>query len=253
MNFKERILQYTVNFSENDYYIAKFIFENPKCYEWSINEFSKKCLVSKTGVIRFCQKINLSGYAQLKAILKWENHKEETSNDLSCLVKSNYEKMLQSILNVDMTAIFEDIYNAKRIILYGSGVRQSRVINEWKRIFLPTQKTMITINDEELLESFPHVIRQDDFAIIVSLSGEKEKVIEIANYLKIMRIKTLCVTRMQQNRLAQICNHSLYINSIQVPKEYAIEYEIVTPYYILIEVIYILYQNHITSVHNSKR
>lgn len=249
MTFQEIIFQHTLAFNESDQYMAKFIFEHPSCYEWTIGEFASNSLVSKTSIVRFCQKIGLSGFSQLKALLKWEKHKELEDVALLDLVRSNYQKMLQTSLNTNMDKIFEDIYHAKRIILYGSGVRQARVVNEWKRIFLPTGKTMITVNDEELLESFPHVVEKTDLVVIVSLSGEREKIIDMAKYLKIMDITTLSLTRMEQNRLSQLCSHSLYINSISIPKEYSIDYEIVTPYYMLIEILYILYQCH---VHNSK-
>ena len=249
MTFQELVFQHTIQFNESDQEIAVFIFDHPSCFEWSISKFSREALVSKTSVVRFCQKVGLSGFSQLKALLKWEQQKVVLDEGLLELVKSNYEKMLHTILHTDMSMIFKDILQANRIILYGSGVRQSRVVNEWKRIFLPTGKTMITINDEELLDCFPHVIEKNDFVVIVSLSGEREKVIDISKYLKIMNIPTLCLTRMQQNRLAQVCKHALYINSISIDKAYAIEYEIVTPYYMLVEMIYIMYQQY---VHNSK-
>ncbi|MEG0367419.1 MAG: MurR/RpiR family transcriptional regulator, partial [Coprobacillus sp.] len=252
MTFQELIFEHDSFLSENDQYIAQFIFEHPQCYEWTIGEFSKQCLVSKTSIVRFCQKIGLPGFSQLKALLKWEGQSAIKETRLTELVKSNYEKMLHTIMGIDLNHLFEDLCKAERIILYGSGVRQSRVVNEWKRIFLPTGKTMITVNDEELLSAFQSVVNQKDFVVIVSLSGEKEKVIRLAQFLKIMKIPTLSLTRMQQNSLSQLCQYSLYINSIAIPKEYQIDYEIVTPYYMLIEILYILYQRYITSVHNSK-
>lgn len=62
-----------------------------------------------------------------------------------------------------------------------------------------------------------------------------------------MKINCLSITRMKSNPLASICDDSLYINSIRIPSQYQIDYEIVTPYFMLIEMMYIYYQKHLES------
>ena len=51
----------------------------------------------------------------------------------------------------------------------------------------------------------------------------------------------LSITRMGNNTLASVCDENLYIHSITLPASYGIEYEISTPYFILIEYLYLAY------------
>lgn len=249
MKFNELVNKYYNNLNENDKDIIKFIEENKNiCFNYSISQFAKECLVSKTSLVRFAQKLGLPGFGDLKVILKWDNHDDnKTDHNLIELVALNYHKMINDISKKDFSNIFNNIDNCKRLVVYGSGYGQVRVAGELKRIFLPTGKTIICMNGYDMIDSLKRVVNNDDYVIIISLSGEKEKVIEFSKYLKIMKINCLSITRMKSNPLASICDDSLYINSIRIPSQYQIDYEIVTPYFMLIEMMYIYYQKHLES------
>ena len=53
---------------------------------------------------------------------------------------------------------------------------------------------------------------------------------------------------MMNNTLAASCEENLYINSIALPKEYILDYEISTPYFILIELLFLKYQKYLTQL-----
>ena len=76
--------------------------------------------------------------------------------------------------NRDCTSIFNKMYKAKRIIVYGSGYAQARVVSEFKRIFLPTQKTIFNMHGYDMVEAVGTLANEDDFVIIISLSGESK-------------------------------------------------------------------------------
>lgn len=253
MTFDECIIHYHPTFLDHDSYIASFILEHQQqCYRWTIQEFADRCHVSKSSIVRFCQKINLTGYAQLKAMLKWEDkHSSSHQQDHSRIVEDSYQKMIDHIVQADFTQLFQDFDQAKQFIIFGSGDRQARVANEWKRMFLPTGKTMISLGDYEMLPSLKESITKGDMFIFISLSGEKQPLIEFATYLQIKNIPTLSLTRMKSNTLAMTCKHNLYIHSIPIETKVLTHYEITTPYFMLVEILYILYQNY-RSVHNSK-
>ncbi|WP_455682309.1 MurR/RpiR family transcriptional regulator [Thomasclavelia sp.] len=249
MKFNELICMHYNELNENDKDIIKFIEENKNtCFNYSISQFAKECLVSKTSLVRFAQKIGLPGFGELKALLKWDGHNNDAADDnLIELVSLNYHQMIDDISKRDFSNIFNNLDNCKRLIVYGSGYGQARVASEFKRIFLPTGKTIICMNGYDMIDSLKKVVNTDDYVIIISLSGEKEKIVEFSKYLKIMKINCLSITRMKSNPLASICDDSLYINSIKIPSQYQIDYEIATPYFMLIEMMYIYYQKHLES------
>ena len=107
--------------------------------------------------------------------------------------------------------------------MYGSGSSQARAASEMKRIFLPA-KEMIHLHGHDLLCTLKKIAQPQDLVIIISLSGESEHVAELAKAL---------------------CQENLYIHSIRIPVKYDMEYETSTPYFILIEYLYLSYQNYL--------
>ena len=65
---------------------------------------------------------------------------------------------------------------------------------------------------------------------------------DLARELRLRQVPTLSITRLGNNTLASVCDENLYIHSITLPARYGVEYEISTPYFILIEYLYLAYQ-----------
>ncbi len=84
--------------------------------------------------------------------------------------------------------------------------------------------------------------------IIISLSGESDTVVELAKALRMNRVPLVSITRLTSNSLASVCEENLYINSVRLPVKYHIEYESSTPYFILIEYLYLSYQNYLSGI-----
>ena len=247
---EELMNKYYKNLNENDKLICKYIINNKDtCYKLSIDEFASKCNVSNTTLFRFAKKISLPGFSELKARLRLEAESEnnEGSNFLTT-VTSSYHKIVEDIKNRDCTSIFEKMYKAKRIIVFGSGYAQARVASEFKRIFLPTEKIIFNMHGYDMVDAVGKLANEDDFVIIISLSGESKEVIKLGETLRLNGIKTLSITRMMNNSLASLCDENLYINSIPVPKEYSLDYEISTPYFILIELLFLKYQRYLSNL-----
>jgi RpiR family glv operon transcriptional regulator len=98
-----------------------------------------------------------------------------------------------------------------------------------------------------MVDSINNLAKSDDFVIIISLLGESEEVIKLAEKLRLSGIATLSITRMKNNTLASLCDENLYINSIQIQVDY-IGYEISTPYFILIELLFLKYQEYLNNL-----
>ena len=254
MKIDELMNRYYDKLNENDKLICKFIMNNKNsCYKFSIEEFARKCNVSTTTLFRFAQKISLPGFSELKARLRLEaeNIKIE-GTDFLLNVTDSYHKMIEVIKERDCSNIFNKIHSAKRIIIYGSGYAQARVASEFKRIFLPTQKIIYDIHGHDVANSIINLAKADDFVIIISLSGESEEVIKLAEKLRLSGIETLSITRMKNNTLASLCDENLYINSIELQVEENIRYEISTPYFILIELLFLKYQEYLSKAYSKK-
>lgn len=187
--------------------IAKFILNNPKkVVDMTVSELSEISDVSIASVSRFCRKVGLKGFAQLKISLAQElvdTHKSgEISNDISV---DNIPQSLQNILANKITElkqtvnlintdefreILEGIRDASRVQVIAVGNTIPVAIDaafKLNELGIPT--TAGTIWETQLSYSF--TLGKGDVLIAISNSGESDKVLEavkIANNNKAMTI-----------------------------------------------------------------
>lgn len=250
MNYEERMNEYYKDFSENDKYIASCILQNEKdCIRLTIHEFAQKYHVSSSALSRFAQKLHLTGYSELRSILRL-SREEEKSEKLSLkeAVLANYHKMAEDVRKNDYSKLFNKIYHAERILIFASGYSQARAASEWKRIFLPLQKRIYYMHGHDMVKPFEKMAAKEDLVIIISFYGESSHVCSLAENLRLKGVSTVSVTRMKTNSLAALCEENLYIQSIAVPTPYGVPYEITTPYFILIELLFIKYQEYLNKI-----
>lgn len=187
--------------------IAKFILNNPKkVVDMTVSELAEISDVSIASVSRFCRKVVLKGFAQLKISLAQElvdTHKSgEISNDISV---DNIPQSLQNILANKITElkqtvnlintdefreILEGIRDASRVQVIAVGNTIPVAIDaafKFNELGIPT--TAGTIWETQLSYSF--TLGMGDVLIAISNSGESDKVLEavkIANNNKAMTI-----------------------------------------------------------------
>lgn len=187
--------------------IAKFILNNPKkVVDMTVSELAEISDVSIASVSRFCRKVGLKGFAQLKISLAQElvdTHKSgEISNDISV---DNIPQSLQNILANKITElkqtvnlintdefreILEGIRDASRVQAIAVGNTIPVAIDaafKFNELGIPT--TAGTIWETQLSYSF--TLGKGDVLIAISNSGESDKVLEavkIANHNKAMTI-----------------------------------------------------------------
>lgn len=248
MKIEELMNRYYGSLNENDRLICRYIIKHKdSCYRLSIDEFAQECHVSKTVLFRFAKKLSLPGFSELKVRLRWEAQEiKEPRGNLLKTVADSYHKMIDSMMQQDLESLFTRIETADRILVYGSGYAQARVASELKRIFLPCKKHIFHIHGYDMVKPLSRLATDEDLVIIISLSGESKTVLELAGDLRLRRIPMVSVTGMRNNTLSSICDEQLYIHSIPVPASYALDYEISTPYFILIEILYLRYQEYLS-------
>ncbi|MDU6791843.1 MAG: MurR/RpiR family transcriptional regulator, partial [Anaerococcus sp.] len=75
MKFEDLIKENKEKFTQTDLLIIDFIINNEdKKLDLSINDLAKKCLTSRTSILRFSKKLGFDGYSEFKYFL---NKKEE--------------------------------------------------------------------------------------------------------------------------------------------------------------------------------
>ncbi|GIM30422.1 RpiR family transcriptional regulator [Clostridium polyendosporum] len=251
MKLDELVNKYHNTLNSNDMYIWQFILNHKDvCFKYTIDEFADHCNVSKATLFRFAKKLSLNGFSELKSRLKLEHDEKE---EICCLdyletVCECYHKLIDDMKKRDCNSIFQLMENANRIFIYGSGNAQKAVADEIKRIFLSIKKCFYVITGDDTTNSLVHVATENDLMIIVSLSGESPVVVNMARKLNMKNVPMISITRLKNNELALLSDENLYINTTSLNIDSVLNYETTTPYFILIEILFLKYQLYLSGV-----
>lgn len=252
MKIDELVNKHYDSLNLNDRHIWQFICKNKdNCFKYTIDEFANKCNVSNASLVRFAKKISLKGFSELKSRLKWElDEKEIYPIDSLELVCECYHKLIDDIKKRDCTEIFNLIENADRVFLYGTGNAQRTVADEFKRIFLSIKKCFYVISGVDTIDSLVRTSTERDLIIIISLSGESREAVDMAKKLTLKSVPIISITRLKNNDLALCSTENLYINTTLLNIDSLFSYETTTPYFILIELIFLKYQQYLSQSMN---
>ena len=153
-----------------------------------------------------------------------------------------YESLIQTMREADFTDIFQMIDNARHLYVYGAGMLQSAVQKELKRVFLTANKIFFDINGPNEAQKMAGIIGEEVLVVIVSVSGESKVVLDFAKTLKIRNIPILSITKQNENTLARMSRHNLYVTTQTFNLFYGeIDYETVTSYFLLTELLFLKY------------
>ncbi|MEK0399478.1 MurR/RpiR family transcriptional regulator [Tetragenococcus halophilus] len=204
--------------NENDQHISQYIIKHEEeCKRLSITQLAETTLTSKSSILRFTQKLGLSGYSEFKYALKQQHtyRKEESS-----FVAMQQEDLLQTAKLFNQQNIIPALQTfdqAKSIYCYGTGWGQRDVLQSFIRSVIPLQRFPIHLQSQkELSLVLNGSITEKDLMIILSLSGENKPQENVLNRMKLKNIPILSITNMSRNRLASKATYNLYYQSTEI-------------------------------------
>ena len=236
--------------NDSDKYIWKFICQNKEiCKSITIEELSKKCLVSRTTVLRFAKKIGLDGFSELKYQLR--NETIQTDNAINKLVNSkllfeSHARMIKDLYQRDYSLFCEIIQSSKRIYIVSTGTIQELVAKELKRQFLKLGIVMTNIRGDGEINILRKNITPGDTIIFISLRGENKNLLNLARHANLHDVNTISLTSMSSNSLATIVDDPIFIVFGSVPIEYEQMYVSSTMYFAVTELLFATYYNQIS-------
>lgn len=86
------------------------------------------------------------------------------------------------------------------------------------------------------------LITSNDLCILISVSGENEKMVQMARQLRVRGTPLISITKNRENTLAHVCDYQLYVeasNLVETPIHW--QYESTTSYFILIDILFLKY------------
>ncbi len=234
----------------NDQQVFKYILNNKeKCKNMTSQQLADACHISRTTLLRFCRKLDLNSFAELKYLLKSldiETNKSTSIDiDEAC---DNYHKIIDEIKNREYEDICSLIYKANTVYIYGTGNAQKAESEEFKRIFLAAGKCVIDLFDLGEVQMMQNQFADKDLFVIISLSGETAEGVNILKSILNTKINTISITRFENNTIARMCTNNLYVSTKKLQGFHNICYELTAAFYVLLDIIFVKYLEYIRRI-----
>lgn len=242
MSVEELVNKNYARFSESDRAVWNYISAHrAECLDLAISTMAKKCCVSRTAVMRFAQKLGFHGFAELKVYLKLDNQKTEVSDQID-RVCNVYRDVAESIRQKNCDEMFASMDCAQQVYICGEGMVQTSIKREFKRIFMCTGKIPFDVPSGQEVFNVIQLMTDQDLCVLISVSGENEKMIQTAKQLRVRGTKLISITKNRENTLAHLCDYQLYVEDggcVETPIHW--QYESTTSYFILIDILFLKY------------
>ncbi|MCR5796242.1 MAG: MurR/RpiR family transcriptional regulator [Solobacterium sp.] len=211
MKTLEKIQEMLPDFSKNERRIADHILKYPyDLQRFSSNNIADVCNVSRSAVIRFCQKLGFTGFIDFqKTVLReYETaNTDDSAEDLTAL--DIYQSCIDQLRKTDSTelSVISDLMaHARRILCYGRD--HSRYSAQQMAFRLSRNHIDATYTgDDSVLRSNEGILGSGDILAVFSISGAKV----LADSLDVFRSKRVSVILFTMNPNTSLNSHADHI------------------------------------------
>lgn len=177
-----------------------------------ISDLAKKTYTSKTVIINLSQKLGFEGFSDLKYYLKSNSNKDKDikfAEDLQYNIKQNIDKTF-AVIDIDKyKKISEEIIKANIVYVFARGTSKATA-DYLNHLLLTIGIKCIFIRDYNLITLVSNSLNSQEAVILISLSGNTEKILEVANIAKVKGAKIISITSFGANELEKLSDYTLH-------------------------------------------
>ena len=207
--------------------VAESVLRDPhQVIRYTITELADKADTSEPTVVRFCRKMGLQGYMDLRLSLARDLpsaqyiHEAVAEQDSPVQVMekifSTSQEALGNTLNKIDINVFDQAVNilthARRIEFYGSGGSGS-VARDAHHKFFRLGVPCIAYEDSHMQVMSAALLASDCVVIAISATGSSRDVIDSIQIAKKSGAQTIGITGREKSPLGRICDHNLSVYS----------------------------------------
>ena len=207
--------------------VAESVLRDPhQVIRYTITELADKADTSEPTVVRFCRKMGLQGYMDLRLSLARDLpsaqyiHEAVAEQDspvqvMEKIFSANQEALGNTLNKIDIN-VFDQAVNilthARRIEFYGSGGSGS-VARDAHHKFFRLGVPCIAYEDSHMQVMSAALLSSDCVVIAISATGSSRDVIDSIQIAKKSGAKTIGITGREKSPLGRICDHNLSVYS----------------------------------------
>lgn len=203
----------THNFTDNDFAIMNFIIENPSFTSHSsLHEFAAKLYLSDTMIVRFCHKIGLSGFNELKYTLKQRHNNIVFDSNFRQQINQKiieFQNLLQSVPSEQLAEIITILSSKNPLYIHGRSL-SSIPARYLHTILSSLDRRCILVEELHLLSSICKTIQTDSIVLIISAKAENSTYNLAFQTAQKRQATTILLTSNQQTSLAKFSDFVLF-------------------------------------------
>lgn len=196
--------------------IVEYILNHPETIiHLTAHEVAEILYVSKTSIINLSKKLGFDGYSELryyvKDYLQAKEKKEELWSYEGILGAINDEvtKTLTLQREDNIKSIAQRIMTSRIVYVIARGASKPIADLLSSRLAMLKIKS-IFINDPNLIDVLGDGLGEDETVLVMSLSGETEKILNIARAARARGIDVIALTSFSNNTLQKLANYNMF-------------------------------------------
>lgn len=217
------------NLSENELTILKYIYaHSDEVTHMSIQELSKSVSFSSATILRFCKKIGLSGFSELKYIIRKDMENESQVPDLAKIsnqmiknsIITDIEGTSNLIKNDQFIEIVSLINSDLPLFLWTPGGITSVVVDYFEKLlFVCGRQNVYKYESARMCEHVVRSLKKKAIIFIISTSGTYEPSLRIARLAHIKSMYLISITPFNNNTISQLTPYHLHFFTDQRENE----------------------------------
>jgi DNA-binding MurR/RpiR family transcriptional regulator len=230
MMYLTRIQNMKSKLTQTEVSIANFIEANiDSARSMTSSEMAKAIGVSQSAIVKFCKKINYSGFSEFKiaiteAALTKKNsdfiHDQIQVNDTPASIMSKIahesKKAIDATMEINsaqtLDIISKALFKARRIVLLGIGA-SALVASDFYHKLLKLDCVVIFDPSSHVQLSSVVPLTPDDLVFAISFSGESKEILLAAEHAKQSGVTLISLTKYTRNSLSSISDYNLYASA----------------------------------------
>jgi RpiR family carbohydrate utilization transcriptional regulator len=197
--------------------VAEYVLQNPKTVvTLTTKQLALACSSSEATIIRFCKRIGINSFKDLKIEIAKEMNLEENTetlfdsplqfeDSLETVVNKVATKSIQAITNTTkllslemLEKAIEMLYASKRVFLYGAG-GSSIVVQDFTQKLLRINVQAFQSNDIHVQMMMAANMNKEDVLFLVSTSGKTKEILQLISVAKEKETRTILLTQLNKS------------------------------------------------------
>jgi DNA-binding MurR/RpiR family transcriptional regulator len=241
MRFEERVHKFEYKLNDTDDQVVEYISQNKELVvAKSIQHLAATLFTVPNTITRLSKKLGYDGFSQLKNSLKDELDTAKNADE-----DSSYYYIQKTFELLDMErieTIARMIHEAKHVLFFGVGDTADFCEMMVRHLRVAGKASEFSLHRHEMLHMMEQMTKQD-VLFLISLSGETQQVLEMAEKAKEKGISIVSLTHFSRNSLEKAASINLYCYA---PKKMKNGYTITdrTPAMIVLQALSQFYWEH---------